>query len=115
MFNSTISTPDAHFMVLDIKDFYLNNKMQHYEYMHIPVATLPQAIIDQYDLMSIKHKGHGCVKITKGMYGLPQARHIANNGLVLHLAQNGYHQSKQIPGLFKHKTRPISFCLASGR
>jgi hypothetical protein len=31
--------------------------------------------------------------------------------LALHLAQNGYHQSTQIPGLFKHETQPISFCL----
>jgi hypothetical protein len=111
MFNSTISTPDARFMVIDIKDFYLNNEMQRYEYMRIPLATLPQAIIDQYNLMSIAHKGHVCVEITKGMYGLPQAGHIANDATVLHLAQNGYHQSTQILGLFKHETRPISFCL----
>jgi hypothetical protein len=100
MLNSTI----------DIKDFYLNNEMQCYEYMQISLDTIPQAIIDQYDLMSITHKGHVCVEITKGMHGLPQAGHIANNTLVLHLAQNGYHQSTQIPGLFKHETRPISFC-----
>ena len=111
IFNSTISTPDAEFMVADIKDFYLNNPMQRYEYMRIPLALLPQAIIDQYDLMSIAHKGHVCVEITKGMYGLPQAGRIANDALVLHLAQDGYHQSAQIPGLFKHETRPVSFCL----
>ena len=33
IFNSTISTTDAEFMVADIKDFYLNNEMQRYEYM----------------------------------------------------------------------------------
>ena len=111
IFNSTISTPDAKFMVADIKDFYLNNPMQRYEYMRIPLALIPQAIIDQYDLMSIAHKGHVCVEITKGMYGLPQAGRIANDALVLHLAQDGYHQSAQIQGLFKHETRPVSFCL----
>ena len=111
LFNSTISTPDARFLVIDIKDFYLNNEMQHYEYMRISLASIPQEIIDQYDLMSIEHKGHICVEITKGMYGLAQAGRIANNALVLHLAQNGYHQSKQILGLFKHETQPISFCL----
>ena len=111
IFNSTISTPDAEFMVADIKDFDLNNEMHRYEYMRIPLALLPQAIIDQYNLMSIAHNGHVFVEITKGMYGLPQAGRIANDALVLHLAQDGYHQSTKIPGLFKHETRPVSFCL----
>jgi hypothetical protein len=75
MFNSAISTPDAHFMVLDIKDFYLNNNMERYEYMHIPLATIPQAIINQYELLSIAHKGHIFAKITKGMYSLPGRMH----------------------------------------
>jgi hypothetical protein len=56
MFNCTISTPDARFMVLDINDFYLNNEMQCYECMRIPLATIPQAIIDQNNIMSIAHK-----------------------------------------------------------
>ena len=45
------------------------------------------------------------------MYGLPQAGCIANDALVLHLAKDGYHQSKMIPGLFHHESRPVSFCL----
>jgi hypothetical protein len=110
MLNSTISTPDARFMVLNNKDFHLNNEMQRHECMCIPLDMVPQAIIDQCDLMSIACKGHVHVKITKGMCSLPQAGRIANDALVLHLAQNGCHQSTQIRGLFKHETRPISFC-----
>ena len=45
------------------------------------------------------------------MYGLPQAGRIANDKLVPILEQAGYIQSDHIPGLFKHKTRPIAFCL----
>ena len=45
------------------------------------------------------------------MYGLPQAGRIANDALVLHLAKDDYHQSKMIPGLFHHESRPVSFCL----
>jgi hypothetical protein len=45
------------------------------------------------------------------MYGLPQAGRLANNDLVDHLAQHGYHQSKTTPGLYQHVTRPITFCL----
>ena len=110
-FNSVISTPGARCLVIDLKDFYLNNDMERYEYMRIPLNLIPQAIIDQYNLLSIAHNGHVLVEIRKGMYGLPQAGRIANDALVLHLAKDGYHQSKMIPGLFHHESRPVSFCL----
>jgi hypothetical protein len=51
------------------------------------------------------------VKVCKSVYGLPQAGKIANDVLVPYLAQHLYMQSKRIPGLFNHTTRPISFCL----
>jgi hypothetical protein len=57
------------------------------------------------------HNGFVYVEIRKGMYGLPQAGKLANDELVPHLAQHGYHQSKHIPGLFTHETRPTVFCL----
>ena len=41
LLNSIISTLDARFMTMDIKDFYLNNPMEQYEYMHIPVKDIP--------------------------------------------------------------------------
>ena len=111
MLNSVISTPGAKCLVIDLKDFYLNNDMERYKYMRIPLNLLPQEIIDQYNLLSIAHNGHILVEIRKGMYGLPQAGRIAIGALVLHLAKDGYHQSKMFPGLFHHELRPISFCL----
>ncbi len=33
LLNSIISTPNAKFMTMDIKDFYLNTPMARYEYM----------------------------------------------------------------------------------
>ena len=45
------------------------------------------------------------------MYGLPQAGLLANELLEKRLNQNGYYQSKLIPGLWKHQTRPITFTL----
>ena len=47
LLNSVISTPDARFMTKDIKDFYLNNPMERYEYMRIPVNMIPQCIMEQ--------------------------------------------------------------------
>jgi hypothetical protein len=31
VFNSVVSTPNAKFMGLDVKDFYLNTEMERYE------------------------------------------------------------------------------------
>jgi hypothetical protein len=45
------------------------------------------------------------------MYGLPQARIIAQEFLKERLTKHGYTQSKIIHGLWKHKTRPTCFTL----
>ena len=45
------------------------------------------------------------------MYGLPQSGLLANELLENRLNKHGYAQSKFVPGLWKHKTRPIQFCL----
>jgi hypothetical protein len=72
MFNSVISTPNARFMVGNIKDFYLGTDMEEYECARIPLSLIPQSIIDLYNL---KHKivdGYVYAECRKGMYGLPQ-------------------------------------------
>jgi hypothetical protein len=56
-----------------LKDFYLGTPMARKEYMRIPLASIPQSIIDQYTLANKAHKGLALVEISKGMYGLPQA------------------------------------------
>jgi hypothetical protein len=45
------------------------------------------------------------------MYGLPQARIIAQQLLEKQLQKHGYRQSATAPGLWKHDTEPISFTL----
>ena len=50
LFNSVISTPDAKFMTMDIKDFYLCTPMERPEYMRIPVAAIPKEMMDHYNL-----------------------------------------------------------------
>jgi hypothetical protein len=111
LFNSVVSTPDAKFMTMDIKDFYLNTPMSDYEYMRIHIRDIPQAIFEYYNLGPLVHNDHVYVEIRRGMYGLPQAGRIANDELVPHLAKHGYIQAEHTPGLFTHTTRPISFCL----
>ena len=45
------------------------------------------------------------------MYGLPQSGLLANELLEKRLNKNGYHQNKLVPGLWKHKWRPVQFTL----
>ena len=49
--------------------------------------------------------------IDKGMYGLPHSGKIAYNKLKIHLKKGGYVPTGFAPGLFKHESRPIQFCL----
>jgi len=49
--------------------------------------------------------------VQKGMYGLPQAGILAQELLEQNLNKHGFSQSKAVPGLWTHTTRPISFTL----
>lgn len=81
--NSVVSTPNARFLTANLKDFYLGTRpMSRYEYMHVPIWMLPDAIIEQYNLTPLFHNGYVCVEIRRGMYVLPQARRIANDQLI---------------------------------
>ena len=111
LINSTISTKNAKFLTVDLKNFYLNTPMARFEYMKIPIDILPQEIIIEYGLDKLVHNGFIYCEIRKGMYGLPQAGIIANQLLEKRLATHGYHPTPITPGLWKHETRPITFSL----
>jgi len=73
---------------------------------------IPEEIINEYKLQEIANKqGMVCIEVTKGMYGLPQAGLLANELLEQHLNKHRYFQSKLVPELWKHTTRPILFTL----
>ena len=78
--------------------------------MHL--SDFPQDVITQYELTKLANKdGMVFVKIQKGMYGLPQAGLLEQELLEQRLNKHGYRQSKLVPGLWKHDTRPIQFTL----
>ena len=73
---------------------------------------MPEEIINEYKLREKANaKGFIFLSVHKGMYGLPQAGLLANELLEKRLNKHGYHQSKIVPGLWKHQTRPIQFAL----
>eukprot|EP00804_Cyclotella_cryptica_P009655 CCRYP_011199-RA/>CCRYP_011199-RA protein AED:0.40 eAED:0.40 QI:0/-1/0/1/-1/1/1/0/244 len=102
LLNSVISTVNAKFMTIDIKDFYLNTPMECPDYMRLKLSDIPSNIIELYHLRDIAHDGYVFVRIQKGMYGLPQAGIIAQKLLEQCLQANGYHQSKINPGFWTH-------------
>jgi hypothetical protein len=110
--NAVLSTPNCLTCAIDLSDFYLMTRLKHPEYMRIHSSLLPQEIIDHYQLdVLIAPDGYFYVRINGGMYGLKQARRIANEAIVQRLATHDFIQCRHTPGLFRHKFRPIFFTL----
>ena len=112
LFNSTISTPGAKFLGLDIANMYLETPLKDPEFMRMKFDLIPEEIRQQYNLYPMVHTdGYIYIKIKKGMYGLPQAGKLAHDLLKDHLAKYDFVPARFTPGLWKHKTRNIRFCL----
>ena len=48
--NSVISIRNTHFLCFDADNFYLQTPMTNPEYVRIKLLSIPQDIIDEYDL-----------------------------------------------------------------
>ncbi len=99
-------------MTINISNFYLMTPLKRPEYIRVKINDIPKEIINEYKLREITNKQNMvCIEVTKGMYGLPQAGLLANELLEQRLNKHGYIQSKLLPGLWKHTTRPRLFTL----
>jgi hypothetical protein len=78
LINSIISTKGARFLVVDIKNFYLNTPLGRFKYMAVNLSSLPPDIINEYVLLELAHDIRVYIEIQKGMYGLPQAGILTN-------------------------------------
>ena len=54
-------------MCADIANFCLNNPMDIYEYMKLPLDIIPEEIIQQYNLRNLAHKCFIYLEIQKGV------------------------------------------------
>ena len=50
LLNSTIFTPNARFLALDIKNYYLGAPLDQYDYMCLPISIIPTDIATKYKL-----------------------------------------------------------------
>ena len=114
LFNSTISNAKhgARFMSLDLKDMFLQSKMEKFEYMWIPYKYFPKDIINRYNLSKkVTSNGKVYVKINCGMYGLKQAAILAYETVTKLLTDAGYILIPGSIGLWKHSTHKLMFAL----
>ena len=112
LMNSVVSTKGARFMTMDISNFYLMTPLKRPEFIRIKISDIPDEIIKEYKLHNkVTKNGSIYIQANRGMYGLPQSGLLAQELLEKRLNKHGYHQSKLVPGLWKHNTRPIQFTL----
>jgi hypothetical protein len=111
LINITLSTKDATIMMMDIKNYYLGTPLPRFEYMKMLISRFPEEIIQKYNLNALAIDGWAYIEIRKGMYGLKQAGVLESQLLQNRLAPFGYYSARHTPGLWLHKTRPISFTL----
>ena len=76
-----VSTDDARYMCLDIKNFYLTAALEYYEYMRIPLSHFPAWTIEQYNLLEHAYNGYLYIEMQQAVWGLPQAGILANKRL----------------------------------
>jgi hypothetical protein len=111
LINSTLSTEDAAMMSIDIKNYYLGTPLPRFAYMKILMSRFPEEIVQKYNLNALDVDGWVYIEIRKGMYGLKQAVLLANQLLQTCLAPFGYYPARHTPGVWMHRTQPISSTL----
>jgi hypothetical protein len=111
LINSTLSTEEATMMMMDVKNYYLGTPLPLFEYKEMLLSRFPEEIVPKYNLNALAVDGWVNIEIRKGMYGLKQSGLLANQLLQTRLAPFGYYPVRHTPGLWLHKTRPISFTL----
>jgi hypothetical protein len=98
-------------MMMDTKNYYLGTPLPRFEYMKILLSRFPEEIIQKYNLNALAVDGWVYIEIRKVMYGMKQAGLLVNQLLQTRLSTFGYNPARHTPGLWLHKSRPISFTL----
>ena len=110
--NSVVSTKGAKFAGADLANFYLMTPLKRPEYAKIKMSDIPEEVIKEYNLHQYATPDSWVyIKVSRGMYGLPQAGSLGHDLLEQRLNKEGYFQSQIVPALWKHNTKPIQFVL----
>jgi hypothetical protein len=88
----------------------LNTPLPQPKFKRNNLKDIPEEVIIEYNLRKkATTNGSIYIRAKQGMYRL--AGLLANELLEKRLNKHGYHQSKLVPGLWKHNTRPMQFTL----
>jgi hypothetical protein len=98
-------------MMMAINNYYIGTPLPRFEYMKMLLSRLLEEILQKYNLNALAVDGWVYIEIRKGMYGLKQAGLLANQLLKTCLVSFGYYPARNTPGLWLHKTGPVSFTL----
>jgi hypothetical protein len=98
-------------MCLNNKNFYLTTALDYFEYMKMPLLVFPAWIKKQYNFDKHALNGFVYLRMERMVWGLPQTGILANELLCKRLAPHGYYECINLPGLWRHKWRPITFTL----
>jgi hypothetical protein len=79
--NSVVSPPQARYMCLNIKNFYLTAALEYFEYSRMPLFSFPAWIIEQYDMEKHALNRYIHLEMRQAAWGLPQAGILANKRL----------------------------------
>lgn len=78
MLNSVLSMPNARWMMVDIRNFYVNMPLKKYEYLKLRLSDLPDDVIEQYNSRAkVTLEGFLYVAMRKGMFDLQQVGLLA--------------------------------------
>ena len=102
---------DTRYSCIDLKDFYLKSTLPVPGWIQVPIKDISQSILAAHDLIKYIVDGHILCRVDGTMYGHPYAGRGANIDLVAHLLAHDFTQDSNIPCLFTHRTRCISFTL----
>jgi hypothetical protein len=76
--NSVVSTPNAKYMCLNIKFFYLTAALEYINYMKMPLTLFPSWIVEQYNLKTHAKDSWVHLEMRRAVWGLPQSGILAN-------------------------------------
>ena len=109
--NSILSTVRENYMCIDIKNIYLCEPIERYEYTRMKSTDFPLYVQQQYNPQAHAKNGYVYLGIWRSIYGLPQAGKLANEYLQEKLRPHGYYEVSHTPGLCKHISLLIDFSL----
>ena len=98
-------------MCIVIRNFYLCDPMDRYEYMKMPISLFPEHIIQQFYLKNKVKNGFIYLETRRSNYVFPQAGMPAKIYLKETLAPHGYYGVPHTSGIWKYISRPVQFSL----